>query len=164
MRIGLKSLAPTFVTVDENSMKTMTWPLQYVSPDDTTEKHTLVERYDTMKRNIQSLIERNVNQNDIGSSSYEIVIIPEQVVAVGRFTDMIVEPIVRQVQEQLLRICHQDGLQTTISSSSSLESTVPSSVNPPNKLLRFAQYNAIYSMGERRNEVHIELKEGGHPW
>jgi hypothetical protein len=30
--------------------------------------------------------------------------------------------------------------------------------------LQFAQYDAVYTMGKRRGEVWIELKDGSHPW
>lgn len=126
---------------DDNSKKTMMWPLKFVSPNDSN------SLADGMKQ-ISTLVERNNNQEDM-QEEYEIVIIPEQIVAVGRFTDAIVESIVRTVRERLLEICDMDGLQPVVRSST---------------ILKFAQYNAVYSMGQRRSEVHIELKDGGHPW
>jgi hypothetical protein len=32
------------------------------------------------------------------------------------------------------------------------------------EFVEFAQYDAVHSMGKRRGEVWIELKEGGHPF
>ena len=75
--------------------------------------------------------------------------IPSRVVAVGRFKDASVEPVVRKADRELRECCKRDGLVV----SSKTEGVV-----------KFAQYDAIFSMGERRGEVWIELEDGGHPW
>ena len=78
-----------------------------------------------------------------------MVIVPESVVAIRTFGDAIVEPLVRKVDQQLRASLTRDGLLSERASSSTLT---------------FAQYDAIYSMGERRSEVHIRLEDGAHPW
>ena len=75
---------------------------------------------------------------------------PERVVAIRRFADAIVEPVVRKTDRELRTELAKDGL-------------VPEQSNDNSSLL-FAQYDAVFSMGERRSEVHTPLKEGSHPW
>jgi hypothetical protein len=78
----------------------------------------------------------------------EVVTVPEKVFAVQRFSDAAVEPTVRRARQQLQRACADDGLSWR---------------NDTNNSLEFCQYDAIFSMGERRNEVRLELADG-HPW
>jgi SOUL heme-binding protein len=77
-----------------------------------------------------------------------LVLVPESVVAIRTFGDAIVEPLVRKVEGQLRASLVRDGLLSPDAAST----------------LTFAQYDAIYSMGERRSEVHIRLADGTHPW
>lgn len=76
---------------------------------------------------------------------FELITIPESVVAIARFSDAIVEPVVRRVDQELRAAVKRDGLATTSSDD-----------------LMFAQYDAIFSMGQRRSEVHVTLSD--HPW
>jgi SOUL heme-binding protein len=69
-----------------------------------------------------------------------LVLVPESVVAIRTFGDAIVEPLVRKVEGQLRASLVRDGLLSPDAAST----------------LTFAQYDAIYSMGERR--------DGTHPW
>jgi hypothetical protein len=75
---------------------------------------------------------------------------PPKVVAVGAFTDASVEPVVRRADRDLRASLRRDGLLTPSSSTAAH--------------LRFAQYDAVYTMGKRRGEVWIDLEEGTHPW
>eukprot|EP00547_Thalassionema_nitzschioides_P002271 CAMPEP_0194218018 /NCGR_PEP_ID=MMETSP0156-20130528/22797_1 /TAXON_ID=33649 /ORGANISM="Thalassionema nitzschioides, Strain L26-B" /LENGTH=412 /DNA_ID=CAMNT_0038947237 /DNA_START=33 /DNA_END=1271 /DNA_ORIENTATION=+ len=77
----------------------------------------------------------------------EIVTIPSQVIAVRDYTDASMEPVVRKNDRLLRESLQRDGL-------------VPSAEGE----LQFAQYDAIFSMGQRRGEVWIPLQDGGHPW
>mmetsp|Transcript_8642 Transcript_8642/g.7738 ORF Transcript_8642/g.7738 Transcript_8642/m.7738 type:complete len:118 (+) Transcript_8642:226-579(+) len=70
---------------------------------------------------------------------------PEQVVAVTRFELAATEPIVKGYTNQLLSDITNDGLKAST-----------------NKLLTVGQYDALFSLNKRRNEVWIELDD--HPW
>jgi SOUL heme-binding protein len=133
----LKPLAPTFVTVN-GDLKTMTWALVYENPNEP-------DSMDCIK--INDKIIANCEKNEVDVKSYRIITVPEKVVVVGRFTDAIVESVVRKATQQLLELCRLDGLKV---------------VESPQMM--FAQYNAVYSMGKRRSEVHIELQPNSHPW
>lgn len=137
----MKPLAPTIVNFSgSDSKKTMLWPLQFVMPNQSEN--------DLQPEAIRQQI---ISKNDGIEGTFNIVVIPEKVIAVGRFTDIIVEPIVRKVHAMLKDTCIQDGLQPT-----------PDAIN--DTMITFAQYDAVYSMGKRRNEVHVELANGGHPY
>ena len=133
--LGLEPLAPAIMSVDSaSSDKTMMWPLRFAAPGEKTPKED---------PNIISKL------NDPEWSSFEIVTIPDRVVAVGSFSDASMEPVVRKADRLLREACERDGLQVDSASDS---------------FLKFAQYDAIYSMGKRRGEVWIDLADGGHPW
>eukprot|EP00977_Amphora_coffeiformis_P008559 scaffold1936_cov154-Amphora_coffeaeformis.AAC.9 len=132
---GLDPLAPAVMSVDTGTNdKTMMWPLRFAAPGEKTPKDD------------PKVIAK---KNDPEYSSFEIVTIPERVVAVGSFSDASMEPVVRKADRLLREACERDGLQLDSNSES---------------VLRFAQYDAIYSMGKRRGEVWIDLAGGGHPW
>ena len=67
--------------------------------------------------------------------------------AIGRFNDAALEPVVRKSHADLKNALERDGL------SFEDDGTV-----------KFAQYDAIYSMGSRRGECWIELNSDGCPW
>jgi len=121
-------MAPAIISVGKDE-KTMLWPLDYALPG---QDAPLVNEKAQAK----------------ADDTFEIVTIPEQVVATQRFTGSIVAPVVRKVDGDLRKALLRDGLQAA---------------NEPG-VLKFAQYDAVYSMGQRRSEVHIPLQEGGHPW
>lgn len=77
----------------------------------------------------------------------ELLVIPSTVVAVAEFSDASMEPVVRKADRLLRDALERDGITA-----------------PPVDGVKFAQYDAIFSMGKRRGEVWIELNEGGHPW
>jgi SOUL heme-binding protein len=114
--------------------KAMMWPLQYALPG---------ERLNLQDAPFRSAIPKDTAED------VTMVLVPESVVAIRTFGDAIVEPLVRKVEGQLRASLVRDGL---------LSPDVASST------LIFAQYDAIYSMGERRSEVHIRLEDGTHPW
>jgi type II secretory pathway component HofQ len=144
----MNPMAPAIIQVNStdpnNTIKTMLWPIQYAIPNASQQS---------------SLPEPPKLPEDVPSDIVSIVTIPESVVAVRTFSDMIIEPLVRKVDQTLRQSLQRDGLQ---SSDSTAESVDVSTITT--KLLTFAQYDAIYSMGERRCEVHITLPPGTHPW
>jgi hypothetical protein len=79
---------------------------------------------------------------------------PEKVVAVGSFSDASVEAVVRRADRELRSRCRRDGLIPALDEQ----------LNAAPSLLRFAQYDAVYTMGKRRGEVWVDLEEGTHPW
>jgi hypothetical protein len=113
--------------VNANGVKTMDWPIAFANPgDDAT----------TSLRPPTDL-----------PAGFTGVLVPESVVAIARFGDAIVEPVVRRVDAELRRAVTRDGLGTATNDES---------------LLTFAQYDAVFSMGQRRSEVHVALAT--HPW
>lgn len=83
-------------------------------------------------------------ENEPGS---RVVSVPEQVVAVGSFKDASLEPIVRRADGQLRDALKRDGIRV-----------------PADDAIMFAQYDAVFSVGQRRGEVWIPLPDGSHPW
>jgi hypothetical protein len=77
----------------------------------------------------------------------ELLVVPSTVVAVAEFSDASMEPVVRKADRLLRDALERDGI------------TAPTSDG-----VKFAQYDAIFSMGKRRGEVWIDLNDGGHPW
>ena len=130
---GLNPLAPAIMQVDTTtSDKTMMWPLQFAAPGEKEPKEN-------------PKITGKVNDPEF--SGFEIVTVPERVVAIGSFSDASMEPVVRKADRLLREACQRDGLVAESESESAL---------------RFAQYDAIFSMGKRRGEVWIDLAK--HPW
>ena len=152
---GMNPMAPAIIQVNstdpKNVIKTMLWPIQYTLPN---------ERQSSPPPPPPTL------PTDAPTDVVSIVTIPESVVAVRTFNDMIVEPLVRKVDQTLRQYLQRDGLLPLYSNPN----TVVSKDNITTTLLTFAQYDAIYSMGERRCEVHVPLSSnndnGGsqHPW
>ena len=134
---GMEPLAPAIMEVsnDNNSKKTMSWPLTFAAPGATTPppiKTVVLERL-----------------KDPMWSDCEVAQQNSKVVAVGSFSDASVAPIVRKADLKLREACKRDGIEIPADSSASV---------------KFAQYDAIFSLGKRRGEVWIELEDGGHPW
>lgn len=119
---GLGAMAPAIFRVSNNS-KTMDWPIAFANPGDSTPLQP----------------PSNLPEG------FEGVLVPESVVAISRFGDAIVEPVVRRVNTELRNDVARDGLKPVESED-----------------LMFAQYDAVFSMGKRRSEVHVLLEE--HPW
>jgi hypothetical protein len=129
-------MAPAIMEVpNDDSQKTMAWPLVYAAPGKVSPPTVKKEVLDKLKEPLWS--------------GCEIKTIQGQVVAVGSFSDASISPIVRKADRELRKACKRDGIEIPSSSSSSV---------------KFAQYDAIFSLGRRRGEVWIELEEGGHPW
>lgn len=116
--------------------KTMSWPLYYQTPGKLKEEE------------LTSFLQKaSIN----AEPSVTIKTVPEQVVAVKTFDDALTEAAVRANDQELRRSLQRDGL-------------VVADKYVPNDFLCFAQYDAVYSLGKRRSEVWITLKENGHPW
>jgi hypothetical protein len=120
---------------DDDAKKTMAWPLAYAAPGEAAPPSITKEILDKLK--------------DPMWSDCEIETIPSKVVAVGSFSDASVAPIVRKADRKLRESLEQDGIDVPSDSTGSV---------------KFAQYDAIFSLGKRRGEVWIELEEDGHPW
>ena len=113
----------------------MSWPLTFAAPGEVSPKKAPQSVLDKVKDPIWGVC--------------EIEDVPARVVAVGTYADASVGPIVRRADRELREACERDGLQIPANTASSV---------------KFAQYDAIYSLGKRRGEVWIELEDGGHPW
>merc|ERR1712232_664445 len=87
--------------------------------------------------------------SELSYTRLTIETVPSQVIAVREFTDASMEPVIRKNDALLRQSLQRDGLVVESSISGSLQ---------------FAQYGAIFSMGQRRGEVWIPLQDGGHPW
>lgn len=133
---GLTALAPAIMSVLEDSTKSMTWPLAYAAPGQSNPPE------------VPKALEKMKDQR-FQALKCEVETLPSQVIAVGSFADASVEPVVRKADRLLRQVLERDGLQVEPSSEAQVT---------------FAQYDAIYSMGKRRGEVWIPLKDGGHPW
>jgi hypothetical protein len=119
-------MAPAILTVDsQKDQKSMMWPLTFAQPGKTFAVPTTTNRE---------------------GRGVEVVVMPSSVVAVARFSDASVEPVVRKATNLLRNACERDGLKPSMS-----------------KALQFCQYDAIFSMGKRRGEVWISLDDD-NPW
>mmetsp|Transcript_15976 Transcript_15976/g.15372 ORF Transcript_15976/g.15372 Transcript_15976/m.15372 type:complete len:336 (+) Transcript_15976:31-1038(+) len=133
---GMQPLAPALLEVqdDDTSDKYMMWPLTFTQPGETDPK---VPTDATEKAGLGQW------------RTIKIVTLPERVVAIGGFTDASMGPVVRKADRDLREVLGRDGL-------------IP--VKGSEKSVRFAQYDAIFSMGRRRGEVWLDLEDNGHPW
>jgi hypothetical protein len=137
---GLNQLSPAIMEVismaSRQRKKTMSWPLYYQNPGKLNE-----EEFNSFRQKTAINTEACV----------AIQTVPEQVVAVRTFDDALTEAAVRANDQELRRSLQRDGL-------------VVADEYIQNDCLCFAQYDAVYSLGKRRSEVWITLKENGHPW
>jgi hypothetical protein len=137
---GLNQLSPAIMEVismaSRQRKKTMSWPLYYQKPGKLNE-----EEFNSFRQKAAINTEACV----------AIQTVPEQVVAVRTFDDALTEAAVRANDQELRRSLQRDGL-------------VVADKYMQNDCLCFAQYDAVYSLGKRRSEVWITLKENGHPW
>ena len=141
---GMDPLGPAIMFVENSDVsdKYMMWPLSYAMPG----QAEAVAPQDAVAK-----------AGDGQWRTMKIVSVPgPAVVAVRPFTDASMEPVVRKADRELRGLLDRDGLVPKAGSESAV---------------RFAQYDAIFSMGQRRGEVWIELEEeeeegseGGHPW
>jgi len=132
------AFSPILVDVQKSGRKIMSWPVTYSLPN------TIQQQQQQQKE-----ILNNPWKGTFPYDCISIVSIPSTVVAIGIYEDASVEPIVRKVDQEVRVALARDGL-------------IPS--NTSNGSIRFAQYDAVYSMGTRRGEVWIDLEHGGHPW
>lgn len=133
---GIEPLAPSLMVVpDDDSKKTMSWPLAYAAPGETTPQEIAQTVLDRSKESMWS--------------DCEIENVGSKVVAVGSFSDASVAPVVRQADKKLRQALERDGI------------TIPSGSD---SFVQFAQYDAIFTLGKRRGEVWIEIEEDGHPY
>mmetsp|Transcript_17059 Transcript_17059/g.48985 ORF Transcript_17059/g.48985 Transcript_17059/m.48985 type:complete len:440 (-) Transcript_17059:185-1504(-) len=138
---GMDPLGPAIMFVENSDVsdKYMMWPLSYAMPG----QEEAIAPQDAIEK-----------AGDGQWRTMKIVSVPgPAVVAVRPFTDASMEPVVRNADRELRGLLERDGL-------------VPKAGSE--EMVRFAQYDAIFSMGQRRGEVWIELEEegsgGGHPW
>ena len=133
---GMDPLAPAIMEVfNDDSKKTMVWPLGYAAPGENSPPPLSGKVQERMK--------------DTMWSDCEIKTMPGTIVAVGSFSDASVAPIVKKADKNLRAALENDGISIPKESETSV---------------KFAQYDAIFTLGKRRGEVWIELEDGGHPW
>ncbi len=133
---GMSPLSPALMDVqkDDISDKYMMWPLSYRRPNE-----------DSLSIPSDALEKAGEGQ----WRTMKIVEVPDKIIAVREFSDASMEPVVRKADRELRECLERDGL-------------VPSKESE--EMVKFAQYDAIFSMGRRRGEVWIDLEDGGHPW
>lgn len=134
---GLTPLAPAIMTVADDASKSMRWPLSFAAPGQTSPP------------GVEQAKAKLENDERYQALQCQVETLPSQVIAVGSFSDASMEPVVRKADRLLREALKRDGLEVEAGSESRVE---------------FAQYDAIFSMGKRRGETWIPLKEGGHPW
>jgi SOUL heme-binding protein len=133
----MNPLSPAILTVPSDQPKSMTWPVAYAPPGSSS---------------VPSAPAALSSRLDEYNGEVRVLSVPERVVAVRTFSDASVEAVVRRCDKELRELCARDGLETAPSGAGN---------QPP---LQFAQYDAVYTMGKRRGEVWIELRDGSHPW
>jgi hypothetical protein len=133
---GMSPLSPAIMEVktDDVSDKFMMWPLGYQKPGEDL---------------IPVPAEASEKAGQGQWRTMRVEMIPNKVVAVKEFSDASMEPVVRKADRELRADLKRDGLVVDDGSE---------------ELVRFAQYDAVFSMGKRRGEVWVDLKDGGHPW
>ena len=133
---GMSPLSPALMEVktDDVSDKFMMWPLAFQQPGE----EVIPVPTDASEK---------AGQGQWRTMKVEMT--PNKVVAVKEFSDASMEPVVRKADRELRADLKRDGLLVDESSE---------------EMIRFAQYDAVFSMGKRRGEVWIDLKDGGHPW
>ena len=89
----------------------------------------------------------SVNDRMTEQAECREITVPERVVAMGMFKDASLEPVVRRADAQLRAALKRDGIFVA-----------------PQGPVMFAQYDAVFSIGQRRGEVWIPLDDGIHPW
>merc|ERR1712216_470189 len=122
------------VQKDDISDKYMMWPLTFAPPG---------ESEPPMNKDAVE----NAGQGQWRTMNIKVN--PAKVVAVREFSDASMEPVVRKADRELREFLERDGLKPA-------ENT--------QNMVRFAQYDAIFSMGKRRGEVWIDLSDDGHPF
>lgn len=141
---GMDPLAPSICKVynDDNvddgdgKEKMMMWPLKFAFPGEGTDAPPAPP----------AAIEK------AGSgqwASINIMSQPERIVAIRAFEDAAMGPVVRNADRELRAMLKRDGLEVE---------------DGTEQYVLFTQYDAVHSMGKRRSEVWIDLKDGGHPF
>lgn len=134
---GMEPLSPAIMEVQnqDTSDKYMIWPLSYTQPG---------------QQEPQIPMEASEKAGTGQWRTIKVITMPQRVVAVGEFSDASMEPVVRKADRELRANLARDGL---------------TPFQETQELVRFAQYDAIFSMGKRRGEVWIDLDDtNGHPW
>jgi Uncharacterized conserved protein (DUF2358)/SOUL heme-binding protein len=132
---GIEPLTPAIMEVpDDNSQKTMSWPLNFAPPGQTNPPAIPQSVTETARQPMWK--------------DCELGTVDSKVIAVGSFADASVAPVVRKADAKLRAALRRDGISVPDKSDS----------------VKFAQYDAIFTLGKRRGEVWIELEDGTHPW
>ena len=141
---GMDPLAPSICKVynDDNvddgdgKEKMMMWPLKFAFPGEGPEAPSAP---------VAAIEKAGSGQ----WASVNIMSQPERIVAIRAFEDAAMGPVVRGTDAELRAMLKRDGL--TVEDGS-------------DEFVVFTQYDAVHSMGKRRSEVWIDLKDGGHPF
>jgi len=120
----------------EDKEKMMMWPLKFTLPGEGTEAPP------PPAVAIDKAGDGQWKSINIASRS-------ERIIAIRTFEDAAMGPVVRNADRELRDLLKRDGLVPTDESED---------------YVVFAQYDAVHSMGKRRGEVWIDLKDGGHPF
>lgn len=133
---GIEPLTPAIMQVpnDNNSQKTMSWPLNFAPPGSSSPPPVPKSVAETAQQPVWK--------------DCQVGTVASKVVAVGTFADASVAPVVRKADAKLRAALQRDGIRVSKDSDS----------------VQFAQYDAIFTLGKRRGEVWIELEDGAHPW
>ncbi|KAG7346580.1 SOUL heme-binding domain containing protein [Nitzschia inconspicua] len=132
---GIEPLTPAIMQVpNDNSQKTMSWPLNFAPPGSSSPPPIPKSVAETAQQPMWK--------------DCHVGAIPSKVIAVGSFADASVAPVVRKADARLREALKRDGITVSDDSDS----------------VKFAQYDAIFTLGKRRGEVWIELEDGAHPW
>jgi len=136
-------LSPTIMQITGNNndgsrKKVMRWPVLFAFPDSKSSSSST-------SMNINNVLP----EPTIPRLSF--VECPEMVVAVSRFEVAATEPVVKGYTLRLQQDLASDGI------------AVKATANDTSQVLTVAQYDALFSLNKRRNEVWLELADG-HPW
>lgn len=123
---GMDPLGPSIMEVqkDDISDKYMLWPLTFQQPDES-----------------EPSVPKEAIEKKEGMGQWRtmnIITRPTKVVAVREFSDASMEPVIRKEDRELRSLLERDGL-------------IP--VEGSENMVTFAQYDAIFSMGDRKSVV-----------
>jgi hypothetical protein len=148
---NIQPLAPAIVEIttkpeQQQQRKTMHWPLQFSMPGDNTPLMSL----------LPALFVKQIET----TPGVEFIQVPSTVIAIQRFSGPIVERTVRNIREQLCQSLRNHRLPIRTEFDTDTADTTSGE-----QKLQFAQYDAIFSVGQRRSEVRIPLSDNeDHPW
>eukprot|EP00968_Pinguiococcus_pyrenoidosus_P000592 scaffold34_cov260-Pinguiococcus_pyrenoidosus.AAC.18 len=159
----VKPYAPSIIRSDEKGeKKVMQWPISFAMPGQDS------KTFDSRPLRIQPAPTVGGVPNP-GSvlPSVSIQAVPELVVAVRRFANAATQQVVVYESKVLRQAIQKNGLKVDEAEGTNLwfAQEVSRDLLPFLSVPSFScvQYDAIFSLGDRRNEVWVPVAEG-HPW